>query len=44
MTESQIDILLEVMRGLLLCNEETEAANSLARAVEAVEAVEAANG
>lgn len=41
LTESQVDILLEVMRGLLLCNEETEAANSLARAVEAVEA---ANG
>lgn len=38
LTESQVDILLEVMRGLLLCNEETEAANSLARAVEAVEA------
>ena len=39
LTESQVDILLEVMRGLLLCNGDTETADNLARAVAAVEAV-----
>lgn len=38
LTDSQVDILLEIMRGLLLCNGETEAAADLARAVAAVEA------
>ena len=38
LTDSQVDILLEVIRGLLLCNEETEAADALARAIAAVEA------
>lgn len=38
LTDPQVDILLEVMRGLLLCNGETEAACDLARAVAAVEA------
>lgn len=39
LTDSQVDILLEVMRGLLLCNGDTETADNLARAVAAVEAV-----
>lgn len=38
LTDPQVDILLEVMRGLLLCNAETEAADDLARAVAAAEA------
>lgn len=38
LTDSQVDMLLEVMRGLLLCNGETEAADALAGAVAAVEA------
>lgn len=32
LTDSQVDMLLEVMRGLLLCNGETEAADALAGA------------
>lgn len=38
LADTQVDMLLEVMRGLLLCNEETEAADALARAIAAVEA------
>lgn len=38
LTDPQVDMLLEIMRGLMFCNGETEDANGLARAIAAVEA------
>lgn len=40
LTDQQVDILLEVMRGLMFCNGETEEANELARAIAALEATQ----
>lgn len=40
LTDPQVDILLEVMRGLMFCNGETEEANELARAIAALEATQ----
>lgn len=40
LTDQQVDMLLEVMRGLMFCNGETEKANELARAISALEATQ----